>query len=145
MKAMSRIRIGGAAVSVLAFCLVGVASSPALAQLLYSFESITPVLDGWTASSATIVPSTTFGVTDGTKSMLIDNLTSSVKNDVGFSTTGSGNDYGYWNDAAHAIEAGKTNVKLEFDFSWDVTNVTGPAAYAQLGMFVNSTGAGFKQ
>ncbi len=77
--------------------------------------------------------------------MLIDNLASGFNNDVGHITTGSGNDYGYFNDAAHAIEAGKTNVKLEFDFSWDVTNVTGTAAYAQLALFMNSTGQGFKQ
>ncbi len=145
MNAIYRSLVGGVAVFLIGLVSVVVGTTAASAQTVYSFESTSPVLDGWTAANATLVPSTTFGVTDGTKSMLIDDLTSGFKNDVGVITTGSGTDYGYFNDAAHAIEAGKTNVKLEFDFSWDLTNVTGTAAYAQLGMFVNSTGAGFKQ
>src|SRR4029453_6171885 len=47
-----------------------------------------------------------------------------------------------WDTAAMAIAAGR-NVKLEFDFSWDHTATT--PAWAQLGIFVNSTGAGFRQ
>lgn len=114
------------------------------AQLLYSFES---GLDGWTATDVTLANSTTLGVTDGAKSMLMDDLLSAFHNDVGHVTNGagSGTAFTYWDAAAAAIAAGKTNVKLEFDFSYDLANVTGSAAFAQLGMFVNSTGGGFKQ
>jgi len=142
MKAIFRSRVGVAIVSILALGLVAMGTNCARAQLLYSFES---GLDDWSATSATITNSTTLGVTDGLQSMLIDNLPSGFNNDAGHVTHGSGNAFNAWNAAAAAIAAGKTNVKLEFDFSWDLTNVTGPAAYAQFAMFVNSTGAGFKQ
>ena len=146
MKAISRPRCGAVLVAGFYFIIL-LGAATASAQTLYSFESTSPVLDGWTAANATLVPSTTFGVTDGAKSMLIDNSTSGFKNDVGFigSRAVPATVFNNLNDAALAIEAGKTNVKLEFDFSWDLTNVTGPANYAQLGMFVNSTGANFKQ
>jgi hypothetical protein len=80
------------------------------------------------------------------KSMLIDNLGPNFNNDVGHVTdgAGSGNAFNTWDEAAMAIESGETDVKLEFDFSWDHSNVTSPA-WAQLGIFVNSTGAGFRQ
>lgn len=113
----------------------------ASAQSLYSFEG---GLDGWTAANVSLVNSSTLGVTDGSMSMLMDNLTSGFKNDVGFVTNGTGAAYSVWDTAALAIAAGR-NVKLEFDFSYDLAGVTGTAAFAQLGMFVNSTGAGFKQ
>ena len=134
-------------VLVSAFCFVVFGAAIASAQTVYSFEGASPTLNGWTAASASIVPSTTFGVTDGTTSMLIDDLTSGFKNDVGFKQEGAGSGvaFNYFDDAAHAIEAGKTNVKLEFDFSWDLTNITGGPQFAQLGMFLSSTGANFTQ
>jgi hypothetical protein len=131
--------------NLVALCLLGAGATSARGQLLYSFESDTPPLDGWTAATATIVPSTTLGVTDGTKSMLIDNLGPNFNNDVGVRTqgAGSGTAFTYFDDAALAIAAGNTNVKLEFDFSWD--HAATIPAWAQLGIFVNSTGAGFRQ
>jgi hypothetical protein len=120
-------------------------TTPASAQLLYSFE--TPDLDEWTAVlPTTLTSSTTLGVTDGTQSMLIDNLGPNFNNDVGHIThgAGSGNPFNIWDTAAMAIADGETDVKLEFDFSWDETDVTSPA-WAQLGIFVNSTGANFRQ
>ncbi len=144
MSVIYRTRVGVAAVLLAAVCLVFVGAASLNAQTVYSFENTSPVLDGWTAGDASIVPSTTFGVTDGSKSMLIDNLTSSFKNNIGFIQTTGGTDFGYFSDAATAIAAGK-NVKLEFDFSWDLTNVTGPAAFAQLGMFLNSGGPGYTE
>jgi hypothetical protein len=132
--------------NLVALCLLGAGATSAHGQLLYSFESDTPPLDGWTSALSTIVPSTTLGVTDGTKSMLIDNHGPNFNNDAGVRTqgAGSGTAFTYWDDAALAIAAGNTNVKLEFDFSWDHTNVTSPS-WAQFALFVNSTGAGYRQ
>ncbi len=132
------------ALAVAAACIVASNAQIAGAQLLYSFED---GLDGWEAASATITNSTTLGVTDGVQSMLIDDLPSMFNNDTGHIThgAGSGNPFNIWDAAAMAIESGDMDVKLEFDFSWDHANVTGSAAFAQLGIFVNSTGAGFKQ
>ena len=140
----NKLALTAVAVSLIALSLAVVGTTSARAQTVYSFENPSSVLDGWTAADATLAPSTTFGVTDGTKSMLIDNLTSSFKNNIGFIQTTGGTDFGYFSDAATAAAAGK-NVKVEFDFSWDLTNVTGPAAFAQLGMFVNSGSAGYSE
>lgn len=130
------------AAAIVACCSVFTGVKVSSAQLLYSFE--TPNADGWTILGVPAPTSTTLGVTDGSKSMLIDNMLSGFHNDEGLRTTGSGNDYGIWNDAALAIAAGNTNVKLEFDFSWDHTSMTS-AGFAQLGIFVNSTGANFRE
>lgn len=108
---------------------------------LYSWES---GLEGWSAANATLANSTTLGVTDGAQSLLIDNLTSGFKNDAGFANA-SGATYANWGVAAARIAAGDTDVKLEFDFSFDNANATNIPAFGQLGMFVNSTGVGFKQ
>jgi hypothetical protein len=148
MKAVLNSRLSGVIVSAVSLALFMSCASSAKAQLLYSFETANS--DGWGIGPdppPPITTSTTFGVTDGAKSMLIDDLVSTFHNDVGHVTQGSasGNIYTVWNDAALAMEGGRTGVKLEFDFSWDTTNVTGPAAFAQLGMFVNSTGGGFRQ
>jgi hypothetical protein len=110
--------------------------------LLYSWEN---GLEDWTAANATITNSSTFGVTDGAQSLLIDNLKSGFKNDAGVATVGSGTVYNNWGQAGTRIAAGDADVKLEFDFSWDNSNVTGTPAFGQLGMFVNSTTVGFKQ
>lgn len=108
---------------------------------LYSWES---GLEGWSAANATLANSTTLGVTDGSQSLLIDNLTSGFKNDAGFANA-SGAAYANWGAAAARIAAGDTDVKLEFDFSFDNANATNIPAFGQLGLFVNSTGVGFKQ
>jgi hypothetical protein len=108
---------------------------------LYSWES---GLEGWSAANATLANSTTLGVTDGGQSLLIDNLTSGFKNDAGFANA-SGAAYTNWGVAASRIAAGDTDVKLEFDFSFDNADATNIPAFGQLGLFVNSTGVGFKQ
>jgi hypothetical protein len=125
------------AVTVLAACIIASSAQVARAQLLYSFED---GLDGWEAASATLANSTTLGVTDGVQSMLIDNLGPNFNNDAGQIThgAGSGNEFNIWDTAAKAIANGDTDVKLEFDFSWDHAAVT-TQAWAQLGIFVNST------
>jgi hypothetical protein len=76
--------------------------------------------------------------------MLLDNLTSGFKNDVGVATVGSGAAYNGWADAGTRIAAGDTDVKLEFDFTFDNGSVT-TDGFAQLAIFVNSTLGGFKQ
>ena len=112
------------------------------AQLLYSFEN---GLQNFASDVATLNTSMTLGVTNGAQSMLIDNLTSGFK----FSGTathgaGSGPEYNTWAGAGNAIAAGKKSVKLQFDFSWD-NSALAAAAFAQLGMHVNSNGPGWLQ
>jgi hypothetical protein len=107
--------------------------------LLYSWEGS---LEGWTAANATLVNSN-FGATDGAQSMLMDDLTGGFKNDVGVATVNSGAAYNAWGQAGTRIAAGDTDVKLEFDFTFDNSNAG--AAFAQLAIFVNSTAGGFKQ
>jgi hypothetical protein len=127
------------ALAVAAACIVASSARVTCAQLLYSFED---GLDGWEAASATLTNSTTLGVTDGAQSMLIDNLPSGFNNDTGHirHNSGSGNEFNIWDTAARAIAGGDTDVKLELDFSWDHAAVTSPA-WAQLGIFVNSSAA----
>jgi hypothetical protein len=108
---------------------------------LYSWEG---GLEGWTAANATLANSTTLGVTHGSQSLLIDNLTAGFKNDAGVATVGSGPVFNSWSLAAAAFAGGAPDVKLEFDFSWDNSNATGEG-FAQLGMFLNSTSGGFTQ
>jgi hypothetical protein len=102
-------------------------------------------LDGWTAANATLANSTTLGVTHGNSSLLLDNLTSGFKNDAGVSTVGSGPAFDAWNQAATRLFAGDTDVKLEFDFSYDHTNATNLPQFGQLALFLNSTSVGFTQ
>lgn len=108
---------------------------------LYSWEA---GLEGWTAANVTLANSPTLGVTDGAQSLLIDNLTPGFKNDAGVATVGSGPAFASWSQAAAAFGGGATDVKLEFDFSWDNTNAT-VDGFAQLGMFLNSTSGGYTQ
>ena len=108
--------------------------------LLYSWEGS---LEGWTAANATLVDSN-FGATDGLQAMLMDNLTSGFKNDVGVATVNSGPAYNAWSQAGTRIAAGDTDVKLEFDFTFDNGSAP-PDNFAQLAIFVNSTSGGFKQ
>ena len=109
--------------------------------MLYSWEG---GLEGWTAANATLGISTTLGVTNGSQALLIDDLTSGFKNDAGYANA-SGAAYVNWGIAGSRIAAGDTDVKLEFDFSFDNANATNIPAFGQLGLFVNSTGVGFKQ
>jgi hypothetical protein len=122
----------------LATVLVGAAAQAGNA-LLYSWEGS---LENWTAANATLVNSN-FGATDGSQAMLLDNLTSGFKNDVGVATVNSGPAYNGWSQAGTRIAAGDTDVKLEFDFTFDNGQAT--PAFAQLAIFVNSTSGGFKQ
>jgi hypothetical protein len=142
MKSVSRSRVVVGFIFAAAYGSIALSAASTNAQLLYSFE--TPDADGWEIITTPVPTSTTLGVTDGAKSMLIDNLGPNFNNDVGHVThgAGSGNHFTIWDTAAMAIADGR-NVKLEFDFSWDHTNTT--PAWAQLGIFVNSTGANFRQ
>ena len=111
--------------------------------LLYSWEGS---LENWTAANATLVNATGFGNTDGAQSMLIDNLTSGFKNDVGVATVNSGPAYDAWSQAGTRIAAGDTDVALEFDFTFDNSNGNSSTGFfMQLAMFVNSTAGGFKE
>jgi hypothetical protein len=113
--------------------------------LLYSWEGS---LENWTAANATLVNATGFGNTDGAQSMLMDDLGSGFRNDVGVATVNSGAAYNGWGQAGTRIAAGDLDVALEFDFTFDNSNAG--AAFAQLAIFVNSTdvppgSGGFKQ
>ncbi|MCA9230638.1 MAG: PEP-CTERM sorting domain-containing protein [Planctomycetales bacterium] len=109
---------------------------------LYSFET---GLEGWSAANATVTADGLLGVTDGSQALHINGLTSGFKNDVGFSgNIVSGPAFDALNDAAAAIAGGATDVTLEFDLGKDTSGVT-VNQYVQLGIFVNSTGVGFKQ
>jgi hypothetical protein len=120
----------------------GTAATHAGTALLYSWES---GLEGWTAANATLANSTTLGVTDGSQSLLLDNLTSGFKNDAGVATVGSGPAFLAWQQAATRLFAGDTDVKLEFDFTYDNANATALPAFGQIGLFLNSTNVGFTQ
>jgi hypothetical protein len=109
---------------------------------LYSWEG---GLEGWTAANATLANSNSLGVTQGSQSLLIDDLTSGFKNDTGVATVGTGAVYTAWGKAGNRIALGDTDIKLEFDFTFSNASATGLPAFGQLGMFVNSTGVGFKQ
>ena len=118
--------------------------SSARAQLLWSFES---GLEGWTAADVSLTQSS-FGATDGSMAMLMDNLTSGFNNDVGKtgnffgSTPGFENAFTLLSMAAAEIANGGTP-NLEFDFTFDLANVTSDE-FLQLGIFINSDG-GFTQ
>jgi len=127
--------------AVLVACLVLVVGSTAQAQLLWSFE---PDLEGWSAGNVTLSQST-FGATDGSMSMLMDDLTSTFKNDVGRtgnfgpSTAGFEDAFALLVTAADQIAAGKTP-KLEFDFTFDFGGIDPNGdGFMQLGMYINSS------
>jgi hypothetical protein len=134
-----------------ALCAAGAHAGDAL---LYSWETpdnpatldVNEGLEGWTAANATLVNAVGFGNTDGLKSMLMDDLTSGFKNDTGVATVNSGPAYDGWSQAGTRIAAGDTDVKLEFDFTFDNSNGNSSTGFfMQLAMFVNSTAGGFKQ
>jgi hypothetical protein len=140
-----------------AFALIaalGAVTAQAGDALLYSWETldnpgtvgVDEGLEGWTAANATLVNAVGFGNTDGLKSMLIDNLTSGFKNDIGVATVNSGPAYDGWSQAGTRIAAGDTDVALEFDFTFDNSNGNSSTGFfMQLAIFVNSTAGGFKQ
>jgi hypothetical protein len=136
----TRLLLSIAAALVLAATTLGAAAQAGSARI-YDWEG---GLDGWTAANATLANSTTLGVTHGSSSMLIDDLTPGFKNDAGVSTVGSGPAFNAWNQAATRLFAGDTDVKLEFDFSYDHANVTANG-FAQVALFLNSTSVGFTQ
>ena len=102
--------------AVLVACFALVRCSTAQAQLVWSFE---PDLEGWTAADVTLTQSA-FGATEGSSAMLMDNLTSTFKNDVGTvpnfgpSTSGFEDAYNLFASAADVIAGGGTP-KFEFD------------------------------
>jgi hypothetical protein len=130
------------AVAAAASMLASTAATHAGTAVLYSWET---GLEGWTAANATLANSTTLGVTDGSQSLLLDNLTSGFKNDAGVATVGSGRPFLAWQQAATRLFAGDTDVKLEFDFTYDNANATALPAFGQIGLFLNSTNVGFTQ
>ena len=130
--------------AVLAACLVLVGSSTSRAELLWSFE---PDLEGWSAGNVTLTQST-FGATDGSMAMLMDDLTSGFKNDVGTTPNFNGGTAGFEDafntllKAADQIAAGKTP-KFEFDFTFDQSGIDPNGdGFMQLGMFINSSASG---
>jgi hypothetical protein len=131
-----------AAVATIATSLMQDGTALAGQRQLYSWEGD---LQGWTAANATLVNATGFGNTHGAQSMLMDNHTGGFKNDAGVATVNSGPAYDAWAEAGTRIAAGDTDVKLEFDFTFDNSGVTNAPVFAQLAIFVNSTGAGFRE
>lgn len=143
MKTPSRLIAAGLA-AIMGIAVVG-SSVIAGDSLLYSWEGS---LQGWTAANATLVNSN-FGATDGAQAMLMDDLTSGFKNDVGVVTVNSGPAYVGFGRAGNRIAAGDLDVALEFDFSFDNSNGNSSTGFfMQLGIFVNSTlgmGTDFRQ
>ena len=109
---------------------------------LYSWEA---GLEGWSAANVTLGTSTTLGVTDGVQSMLIDNQPSGFKNNAGLAQVVSGPVFNKLNLVGTRLFAGDTDLKLEFDFSYDHTNATNLPQFGQLAMFTNSTTGGFTE
>jgi hypothetical protein len=129
----------------IAVALAALSATPAKAGevLLYSWET---GLEGWTSSQLTLANSTTLGVTQGTQSLLLDNIAGTGSKTLASVTHGSGSGatYDKWAQAAARIAAGDTDLKIEFDFSFD--NSLASAAFAQLNITVNSNSPpGFKQ
>jgi hypothetical protein len=126
-----------------AVCVAASSATHAASAVVYSWEG---GLEGWTAANATLANSTTLGVTDGSQSLVLDNLTGGFKNDVGFAQVNMPGTQAFdaWTQAATRLAAGDTDVKLEFDFSYDHSNATGLPAFGQIGLFLNSN-AGFTQ
>ncbi len=123
----------------LTIALVGAISIPTRAQEpIFSFEEGT---DPWLAVDASIVQSS-FGATHGSSALLIDNITPGYKNTLtrsdnfGPATAGMVEAYNAFNSAASVVAAGRTP-KLEFDLTWDFSQVT-LSSWFQLGMVLNS-------
>jgi hypothetical protein len=131
---MRRIQL---AIALVLLCLATTASARASSMLAFSWED---ELEGWQSASWTLANSTTLGVTDGSQSLLLDNLTSGFKNNlayISFDNTSPG--FAAFDLAAKSLAAGATDIRLEFDFTYDHTN-HGSTAFGQLGLFVNSVG-----
>jgi hypothetical protein len=120
---------------------LAVTNAQAGSALIYGWES---GLEGWaTGGTKTLVNSTTLGVTQGAQSMVIDELPAAFSQDT-VATVGSGPAFLAWQQAATRLFAGDTDVMLEFDLSYDNADAGG-VAFAQLGIFLNSTNVGFTQ
>ena len=108
-------------------------------EAIFSFEDD---LQGWYSSSGVSLTRSTLGATDGTMSMLLDNVTPGYKGtaartgDFGPTTAGFEDAFIAFNLAASVIAAGGTP-KLEFDLAWDFSAAT--TGFIQLGLVVNSS------
>jgi hypothetical protein len=111
---------------------------------IFSFEE---GLAPWNAVDGTIAQSE-FGATHGSYALLMDNITSTYKNNIantanfGPTTPGMEEAYRAFNLAANVIANGGSP-KLEFDFTWDFAQVT-TSNWIQFGMVINSV-AGWKE
>lgn len=129
---------------VVGFLLLASANATAGTVQLYSFENGN---EGWRSAisppDATLVIDGALGVTDGFNSARLDDVTRSFKFDVlGTGSINPGDlNYTAFDAISSAIPNG--DVRLDFDLSFDFSNVT-TAGAIQVAMFVNS-GAGFKQ
>lgn len=120
--------------------LLGVLTMQAGAQeAIFSFEED---LQGWASPSGVALAQSSFGATDGTMAMLIDNLTPGYKNDIattgnfGPATTGFVDAFQAFALAGSVIANGGTP-KLEFDLAWDFSAAT--TGFIQMGLIVNSS------
>lgn len=120
--------------------LLGVLAMQAGAQeAIFSFEDD---LQGWASPSGVVLSQSTFGATDGTMAMLIDNLTPGYKNDIattgnfGPATTGFEDAFQAFALAGSVI-ANEGTPKLEFDLAWDFSAAT--TGFIQMGLVVNSS------
>ncbi len=128
-------------IAALAVALSG-AAAQAGSALIYGWEN---GVEGWTTGGAkTLANSSTFGVTQGSQSLVLHYNGPGTFSQDTVATVGSGSAFNAWKQAATRLFAGDSDVKLEFDFSHDDSNAGG-IAYAQLGIFLNSTDVGFTQ
>lgn len=109
----------------------------------FSFEDgISP----WLPQNGSVVQSS-FGATHGNSAMLFDNVVGQYKTIVrsgnfGPNTAGYGDAYAAFNSAASALAGGRTPM-INFDLTWDLSQVTTPSWF-QLGMVVASQ-AGWRE
>lgn len=122
--------------------LAAISTSSANAQAIFSFEDD---LQSWESDAGVTLSQTTFGATDGSQALLIEDLTSGYKNGIattplfGPSTTGLTDAFEAFETAASVIVEGGSP-KLEFDVAWDFSNyVPDENNYIQLGIYVNSS------
>lgn len=135
----SRMRRSVSGAAFAATLLFGFTASSAQAQALFSFED---GVQGWTAANATVSQST-FGATDGSKSLLIGGIAGGFLNDIGttnnFGPATPGRELAFQTFATVADEIAKgKNPKLEFDFKVDLSAASGLPAFGQIGLFFNS-------
>jgi hypothetical protein len=111
-------------------------------ELLYSFEN---GLQGWVGSGGVADPNhsvSAFGATDGTMALNI-NIPTGYSNNIGYTgDIGPGTDATRYNIIQRAAQEAALGHQPRFQFDWtiDTSAATGLPAYAQLAMFMNSTG-----